>query len=89
MAARIPALEVDLINDSPRVASGSRGAVEAEFTVSRPVAGVRCILRSKYSRKVKQCQLYTMDSLFTSCHIVMTLVSFLDLGMRLYQFKTM
>ena len=60
MVARVPPLEVDLINDSPRVAGvagGSQGSVEAEFTVSRPVAGVRCILRSKYDRKVKHCEL--------------------------------
>ena len=53
----VPPLEVDLINDSPRVAGGSRGSVEAEFTVSRPVGGVRCLLRSKYAREVKQCEL--------------------------------
>ena len=87
MAARVPALEVDLINDSPRVASGSRGSVEAEFTVSRPVAGVRCILRSKYSREVKQCQLLWI--VFLQIVIVLTLVSFLDLGMRLYQSEIM
>ena len=33
VATMVPPLEVDLINDSPRVAGGFRGSVEAEFTV--------------------------------------------------------
>ena len=56
VVSQAPPLQVKLINDSPRVASGIQGSVEAEFTISRPVAGVRCFLRSQYGRNVKDCE---------------------------------
>ena len=53
----VPPIEVDLINDSPRVMSDDLpGSVMAEFRVSRPVAGVRCYLRSQYDRQVTDCE---------------------------------
>jgi hypothetical protein len=52
----VPPIEVYLINDSPHVMSGDLpGSVMAEFRVSRPVAGVRCYLRSQYDRQVTDC----------------------------------
>ena len=52
----VPKLRVNLINDSPRLIAGNT-AVEAEFEVSRPVAGVRCYLRSQTARVYKNCKL--------------------------------
>ena len=52
----VPKLRVNLINGSPRLITGNT-AVEAEFEVSRPVAGVRCYLRSETDRVYKNCKL--------------------------------
>ena len=51
----VPKLRVNLINGSPRLIAGNT-AVEAEFEVSRPVAGVRCYLRSETDRVYKNCK---------------------------------
>ena len=37
---QVPSLEIYLINNSPRVSVRAPGSVEADFMVSRPVAGV-------------------------------------------------
>lgn len=52
-------LSVYLMNGSPRLTVNSR-SIEAEFETTRPVAGVRCFLRSRYSRVWRNCK---------SCHI--------------------
>ena len=52
--AEVPPLGVHLMNGSPQVTESS---VEAEFEVTRPVAGVRCFLRSKTSRTWKDCKI--------------------------------
>ena len=52
----VPELRVNLINGSPRLIAGNT-AIEAEFEVSRPVAGVRCYLRSETDRVYKNCKL--------------------------------
>ena len=51
----VPTLRVDLVKGSPRLTAGGT-AVEAEFEVSRPVAGVRCYLRSQSARDYKDCK---------------------------------
>ena len=43
------------MNDSPRVTSDS---VEAEFEITRPVAGVRCFLRSQFDRVWQNCKVF-------------------------------
>ena len=52
----VPKLRVNLISESPRLIAGNT-SVEAEFEVSRPVAGVRCYLRSQTDRVYKNCKL--------------------------------
>lgn len=49
----VPPLGVYLMNDSPNV---SRDSVQAEFQTTRPVAGVRCFLRSRHDRKWQICK---------------------------------
>ena len=44
-----------MINGSPRI-TGDR--VEAEFEITRPVAGVRCFLRSQIDRIWQNCEFY-------------------------------
>ena len=44
-----------MINGSPQLIAGDT-AVVAEFIVSRPVAGVRCYLRSRTKRLYKDCK---------------------------------
>lgn len=58
----VPPLDIYLINDSPNVLDGS---VQAEFETTRPVAGVRCYLRSQHSTTVQPC-----TALVHSVHIV-------------------
>ena len=53
--AQVPSLGVYLINGSPRVTNDS---VEAEFQITRPVAGVRCFLRSQFDRIWQKCEVY-------------------------------
>ena len=42
-----------MMNDSPRIISNR---VEAEFEITRPVAGVRCFLRSQFDRIWQNCE---------------------------------
>ena len=53
--AQVPSLGVYLINGSPRVTNDS---VKAEFQITRPVAGVRCFLRSQFDRIWQNCEVY-------------------------------
>ena len=57
----VPKLMMDLVNGSPRLAAGGT-AVDAEFEVSRPVAGVRCYLRSQSARDYKDCESVVSDT---------------------------
>ena len=53
VSSHVPPLDVYLVNDSPTVSNGS---VQAEFQITRPVAGVSCILRSQYSTIRQLCE---------------------------------
>ena len=53
VSADVPPLRITLIRGSPRVIEDT---VEAEFVVSRPVAGVRCFLRYEHHRDYKYCK---------------------------------
>ena len=53
VSAQVPPLGVYLINESPQISDDS---VSAEFEITRPVAGVRCFLRSRYDRIWQDCK---------------------------------
>ena len=57
-------LELYLINESPRVIANS---VEAEFEVSGPVTGIRCVLRSQLDRLWKDCKTNFITSQLLFC----------------------
>ena len=61
VSAKVPPLGVYLINESPRLAADS---VEAEFQITRPVAGVRCFLRSQFDRVWQNCK-YILFAIIT------------------------
>ena len=54
VSANVPQLGVYLTNGSPQLNGGN--SVDAEFEVTRPVAGVRCFLRSQSGRIWQDCK---------------------------------
>ena len=61
----VPPLGVYLMNDSPSV---SRDSVQAEFQTTRPVAGVRCFLRSRHDRKWQICKRLLLVQMLQKCN---------------------
>ena len=54
--------------DGPPRLTAEGTAVEAAFNVSRPVAGVRCYLRSQSARDYKDCESVVREELNLTLH---------------------